>query len=208
MSRRDAQAGAAVAWSIVGTTPSGVRGELGTAIIRLVTLQVISTVLAAFAAFFAAVSSLASLKSTQAVEENVRLARSRSKHDLFRSFEADLTRQFQGLWECFGPWDDGLPRDLRPSDRERQVVHELLQTLSSIYLAGKLELLEDEQRSYEERVFLYWLSTPQARQIWEMVFRQYVDTWPEGFPEWIDLRLSKLHIAATPLGTRRYPGQS
>jgi hypothetical protein len=94
------------------------------------------------------------------------------------------------------PLDDGLSPDLRPPDDERQVVHELLQTLSSVYLAGRLELLHDEQRRHAERSLFDWLSTPKARQIWELVFRQYVDTWPEGFPEWIDSGLNKLDVAA------------
>ncbi len=158
---------------------------------RLVTLQVLSTLLAAFAAIFAAISSWTSLKSTRAVEEDVRLARSQARHDLFRSFEADLSKQYDGLWEHLGPWDDQVPPDARPSDRERRVVHDLLQTLSSIYLAGRLDLLEDEQRRYAELLFLDWLSTPKATKIWTLVFRNQAATWPEGFASWVDAELDR-----------------
>jgi hypothetical protein len=163
-----------------------------------VTLQLISTFLAAFAAIFAAISSWTSLKSTRAVEDDVRLARSQARHDLFRSFEADLARQYEGLWVCLGPWDDGLAPEAKPSDRERRVVHELLQTLSSVHLAGKLELLEDEQRRYAEILFLEWLSTPRAREIWELVFRDQVASWPQGFPAWVDSELDRLQGLALP----------
>jgi len=165
---------------------------------RPVTLQILSTLLAALAAIFAAISSWTSLKSTRAVEEDVRLARSQTRHDLFRSFEADLSRQYDELWEHLGPWDDQLPPEARPTDRERRVVHDLLQTLSSIYLAGHLDLLEDEQRRYAELLFLDWLSTPKATEIWTLVFRKQVAAWPEGFVEWVD---SELERVAVPSGS-------
>lgn len=161
------------------------------------TLQVISTALAALAAIFAAVSSWTSLKSARAVEEDVRLARSQSRYDLFRSFEADLARQYGALWEHLGPWDDELPPDERPTPDERRAVHDLLQTLSSMYLAGQLDLLEEEQRRYAELLFLDWLSTPKATLIWERVFRKQGATWPDGFVAWVDAELQR-HQAPRP----------
>lgn len=69
------------------------------------------------------------------------------------------------------------------------MIHDLLQSLSSVYLAGRLELLEDRQREYAEVLFLDWLATTRAREVWSLVFRRQIEAWPEGFPAWIDGQL-------------------
>lgn len=148
-------------------------------------ITVVSTALAAVAALLSAVSALASWRSTRAVEEDVALSRATTRYELFRSFEAQYTQLYPSLWERLGPWKDPKPVD----PGLRRTVHDLLQTLASIYNAGELGLIAGAQRTYLVDLFVDWLRLENAQVVWNDIFRHQEDTWPQGFVGWIDERL-------------------
>jgi hypothetical protein len=149
------------------------------------TVAAVSTALAAVAALLAAVSAVASWRSTRAVEADVELARLATRYDLFRAFESAYSEQYTALWDELGPWED--PPEVDP--KLRRVVHDLLQTLSSIHNAHRFSLIDDEQSRYLSALFLDWLRLPAASAVWVDIFRVQAETWPPGFVAWLDARL-------------------
>ena len=47
-------------------------------------------------------------------------------------------------------------------------------------------MLPAEQGDYLVQLFLDWLRLPQARAVWEDVFRVQTGTWPVGFVDLVD----------------------
>jgi hypothetical protein len=160
-------------------------------------LTVVSTALAAVAALLSAISALASWRSTRAVEADVALARAATRYELFRSFEDAYSKLYPDLWKCLGPWQD--PVEVEPE--LRRCVHDVLQTLSSVYNAGELTLIEETQVSYLAELFLDWLRVPEARSVWDDVFSLQVGTWPMGFVTWVEAGLTR----TTPTRTSATP---
>jgi hypothetical protein len=75
-------------------------------------------------------------------------------------------------------------------------VHDLLQTLSSVYNAGRLAVIEPQQASYLAELFFDWLRVAKAQAVWEQIFKEQEDTWPEGFTKWVDDGLSRRRTTA------------
>lgn len=147
---------------------------------------VISTALAAAAALLSAFSAFASWRATRAVEEDVRLAKATTRYELFRSFESDYSSQYDAIWRTLGPWDDPVKVD----PNARRVVHDVLQSMSSIYTARQLGLIDPPQAACLTKLFADWLGVPQARSIWKAVFMHQDDTWPKGFVDYVENSLT------------------
>lgn len=152
---------------------------------------VVSTGLAAVASALSAVSAFASWRSTRLLEGELEHVTATTRYELFRSFEDAYSSQYSNLWDHLGPWEDPLPVD----PAVRRTVHDCLQSLASIRNATELSLIHPEQSQYLAELFLDWLRLPQARMVWDRVFRLQADTWPIGFVEWVDAQLPRIEHA-------------
>jgi hypothetical protein len=160
--------------------------------------QLTSTALAAAAAVVSAVSAWLSSRSTRAAEEEARVNKSLAAYELVRNFERDYAQQYETVMEALGPWPDQV--DVDPL--QRKVVNELLQNLSSAYLAAEMGLLTEQMRDYIVSLFIDWLQVDEGRRIWVEVFRVQPDTYPPGFIEFLDARLATMPTFERPNRTR------
>jgi hypothetical protein len=151
----------------------------------------ISVSVGAVSAFLAYLSARASRDSVRASRDSVEAfradlehSRGTTRHELARAFEADFAKQYDAIWEVLGPWKDPVEVD----KRERRVVHDMLATMSSVYLALEQKLIAREQADYLGELFGDWLGLPKARWIWEKVFStpDQAASWPPGFIPWVD----------------------
>lgn len=98
------------------------------------------------------------------------------------------SKLYPDLWERLG---SGMKDPVEVDPALRRSVHDLLQTLSSVYNAWRLDLIEPQQIAYLAELFFDWLRVAKARTVWEQVFKVQEDTWPEGFVKWVDAGLSR-----------------
>jgi hypothetical protein len=149
-------------------------------------IQMVAASLAACAAIISAFSAWLSLRATRAVEEQAEVTKSLAAYDLVRSFERDYADHYDEVFAALGPWPDEVAVD----PDKRRVVNELLQNLSSAYLAAEMGLLSERTRDYIFALFLDWVQVPEARAIWTDVFRVQGATFPVGFVDFLDARLA------------------
>jgi hypothetical protein len=150
--------------------------------LRVDAVTIISTALAAVAAMLASISALASWRATKALEKDVAMNAAATRYGLVRDFEATYLKLYDPLWTTLGPWEDPVAVDAAA----RRAVHDVCQTLSSVYNAQRLKLIDAEQSEYLADLFLDWLRVQSAREVWDGVFRHQEATWPPGFVPWVD----------------------
>lgn len=139
---------------------------------------------AAAAALFAAVSAWQSSRATKVLEKEIETARRSGEFDLVATFEREYRDQYDGIVAAFGPWPGsaGDSIDLQ----KRKVVHSMLSSLMSIYIAQQSDLLDGAKFDFSAALFAEWLQQPEARQIWVKEFRWQEAAWPTGFVEYVD----------------------
>lgn len=144
-------------------------------------LAAIATVVATFLAAF---SARQSAKATKILEREIEVTRRASEFELLAEFESQYRDQYDGIADAFGPWP-GPSEDL--VDREkRKVAHSMLSSLLSIYLAEKNSLVDGTNLEFSSALFAEWLQNPEAKRIWQEIFRNQDSSWPDGFVEFVD----------------------
>ena len=149
-------------------------------------LTTLTIALAAASALLSAVSTVAAWRATRAVQRELVHTIAAKKHELVRAFEQDYAAQYKQIWADLGPWPDAAPVD----PQLRHTVHDLLQTLSSVFLALQSDLIEVGQAEGLYTIMFDWLSTDKAFEVWKSAFRTQADTWPAGFVSFADSRLA------------------
>jgi hypothetical protein len=143
---------------------------------------VVTVIIAAISALFSLVSARAARASVEAFRSDVELSRDSTRVQLARTFEDDYARQYDQISKAFGPWKDPVAVD----SQERRVVHDMLASLASIYMANQVKLIDDTHAKYVYVLFADWLRLPRPHRIWTNVFAVQPESWPPGFVDCIN----------------------
>lgn len=108
-----------------------------------------------------------------------------ARFDLFRQLEQSYQALYPRIWNELGPWPDKAA--VRPS--RRHCVHDICSNLSSVCNAQSLGIIEPTLADYVAELYIDWLRTEKAREIWSSIFATQSDTWPAGFVEWVEDKL-------------------
>ncbi|WP_229074494.1 hypothetical protein [Actinoplanes sp. DH11] len=62
---------------------------------------------------------------------------------------------------------------------------------ASVYVARQSDLVDAEDADALLAVHFDWLCTAKASHVWRVAFRNQSDTWPAGFVDFVDERLTE-----------------